>query len=72
MKYYTATEVSKLFMVSRQSINNWIHSGKLATIQGGSGRGKVYLIPESAVEKLKQQRQQELEIKLSGLDKEPV
>ena len=50
MKYYTITEVSYFFNVSRVTIFRWIKEGKLQAIQEDKGR-EEYKIPESAIPK---------------------
>jgi len=44
-KYYTVTELSRLLHVSRQTIYDWINSGRLKAIRVG----RVIRIPASSV-----------------------
>lgn len=54
MKYYTVTEASKFFNVSRVTIFRWIKEGKIDAMQEKDGR-EEYKIPESQIpeEKIK-------------------
>ena len=66
--YYTVTQVSKMFDVTRQTIYNWIEQGRFpGKEEVGEGRGTVILIPDSNVEVVKKEEAAKLIAKLDHL-----
>lgn len=60
-KLYTVSEVAKEFQKSRQTIYNWMVSGRFPNnFEVGTGDGTITLIPASDVEKVKQEEADKL------------
>ena len=66
-KYFTVTEVAKMFGVTRQTIHNWMAEEKLGYETIGSGNGKIIIISAAAIEARKEQRINKLEKKIEKL-----
>ena len=54
-KYYTVAEVAEMFGKSRQTIHNWISSGRFPNRieAGGDDKYRVVVIPEGDIERVK-------------------
>ena len=67
-KFYTVTELSKVFSVSRQAIHNWMERGRFPNnFEVGEGGGRIVLVPASDVEKVKKEEADKLKQKLDRL-----
>jgi predicted DNA-binding transcriptional regulator AlpA len=67
-KFYTVTELSKVFSVSRQAIHNWLERDRFPNkFEVGEGGGMIILVPASDVEKVKKEEADKLVEKLDRL-----
>ena len=65
----TVSDVSMIFDKSRQTIHNWVKTGRFAnSFAVGEGRGRVILIPASDVEAVKLEEVERLRTELTHLD----
>ena len=46
-KYYSVTQIAKMYNVSREAVHQWIKNGKLKAVQVG----KLYRISENEIKK---------------------
>lgn len=70
-KPYTVSQLVKIFGKTRQTIHNWIDDGRFPNSYiVGEGGGKVMLIPQSDVEKVRQEEANKLKnrLKMLGYD----
>ena len=46
-KYYSVTQIAKMYNVSREAVHQWIKAGRLKAVQVG----KLYRISEAEIKK---------------------
>lgn len=67
-KLYTITELAQTLDVSRQTIYNWMKSGRFPnSFEVGEGDGAIVLVPASDVETVRKEEAEKLIEKLGRL-----
>ena len=67
-KFYTVTDLSKIFGVTRQAVHYWIKANRFPNkIEVGEGGGMIVLVPVADVERVKKEEADKLVEKLDRL-----
>jgi len=71
INFYTATTASTTLGISRMTMNNWIHSGKIGYIViKGDGNYVTYAIPVKEVEKKLKEEKNIVKVAIMGTYKQ--